>query len=73
MFGPDSADTKHLTDPIQNESVIDSKYGRPKKGGGTDFAAAYHLAGVRDLASLENGDVGSVLNADSYNAFAARE
>jgi hypothetical protein len=55
----------------QGEAIIDIKYRRPRKGGGLDWEAAYHLDGAQDLASLRNGDVGSVLNADSYNAFAA--
>lgn len=67
------SDKKHPANLTQNEVVIDAKYQLPRAGGGLDFGAAYHLTGVRDLASLENGDVGSVLNADSYNAFAGCE
>ena len=50
---------------------MDAKYRWPKKGGGWEFTAAYHLDGVRDLVCLENGDVASVLNAESYNGFAS--
>jgi hypothetical protein len=57
----------------QCESIMDAKYRRPKSGGGLQWEAAYHLNGVRDLASLRNGDVASALNADSYNAFAGRK
>lgn len=60
-------------DMEQPESIIDAKYRRPKKGGAVEWEAAYHLDGVRDLASLKAGNVASVLNADSYNAFAARK
>ncbi len=55
----------------QSESIINKKYCRHKKGGAIEWKAAYDLDGVRDLACLERGDVASVLNADSYNAFAS--
>ena len=66
----------HLSlDPLANvakaEEIVEAKYARYHKGGEIEWEAAYHLAGVRDLATLEKGDVASILNADSYNAFAA--
>jgi hypothetical protein len=51
--------------------MMDKKYRRPRQGGGFEWQAAYNLDGVRDLVWLSNGDVASVLNADSYNAVAS--
>ena len=62
-----------FTDTDKSEQILEAKYARYQKGGETDWEAAYHLVGVRDLATLEKGDVASMLNADSYNAFAACE
>jgi hypothetical protein len=51
--------------------MMDKKYHRARQGGLIEWRAAYHMDGVRDLVSLKNGDVASVLNADSYNAYGA--
>ncbi|KAF7506237.1 hypothetical protein GJ744_012129 [Endocarpon pusillum] len=62
---------EHVNMNVLSESVINAKYCRHRKGGDVEWEAAYHLEAVRDLAFLERGDVASVLNADSCNAFAA--
>jgi hypothetical protein len=62
-----------LSNKSQDERVMDEKYRRPIRRGGFDYQTAYHLNGVRDLASLRNGAVASALNAESYNAFASRK
>jgi hypothetical protein len=51
--------------------MMDKKYRQAKQGGIFEGRAAYNLDGIRDLVCLKNGDVASVLNAESYNAFAA--
>ena len=53
------------------DQIIDAKYAGRGIGAATVWQGAYHVSGVRDLASLEKGKVASILNADSYNAFAA--
>lgn len=60
-----------LADGAKSEGIVEAKYTRYHKGGRVEWEAAYHLSGVRDLAILEKGDMASILNADSYNGFAA--
>lgn len=60
-----------LADIDQSEGIMEAKYACRHKGGEIEWQAAYQLAGARDLVSLERGAMASILNADSYIAFAA--